>query len=363
MQGAGPQIVEQPMPHARAASAANVPFLAADVGGTHARIGLIQPAASAADHAGRLRVLHYRTFACADYADLHDILREFIAELDGPVARHACLACAGLVRGDELINANLPWRVSISRLRSELRLDRVVLVNDFKAVAYAAHFQGVAPSSLVAGSGTIDPAQPRLVVGPGTGLGAAVLIPGKTRPGILATEGGHAALSARTELELDILRRLGGGARHVPNEQVFSGPGLLTLYRTLCALRAVQAQFESPARITAAALARSDALAVETVDIFCAWFGSLIGDLVMTLGAYGGVYLAGGVLPQILPLLRESDFAARLSDKGALRDVLERVPVHLIDHGQLGVTGAAHWFLDHESEETKSEKQVHGEPK
>jgi len=354
MQGAGPQIVDQPMLHARAASTANAPFLAADVGGTHARIGLIQPTPGPAGRGAKLSVLHYRKFACADYANLHDILREFTDSVDGPVARHACIACAGLLRGDDLINANLPWRVSISRLRSELQLERVILVNDFKAVAYAAHFQGVAQSSLIAGSGAIDPTQPRLVVGPGTGLGAAVLIPGETRPGILATEGGHAALAARSELELEILRHLGHGSRHVPNEQIFSGPGLLTLYRTLCVLRAAHVQFESPARITAAALARSDAIAVEAVDIFCAWFGSLIGDLIMTLGAYGGVYLAGGVLPQILPLLRESEFAARLGDKGALREVLERVPVHLIDHGQLGVTGAAHWFLDHEYEEIKS---------
>lgn len=348
MQGASPQSIDQPSRQVSAAPAAHAPFLAADVGGTHARVGLIQPSADSADGAS-LSVLQYRKFACADYKDLHDILREFTNTMHGPVATRACIACAGLVNGDDLINANLPWRVSISRLRDELGLDRVVLVNDFTAVAYAAHFQGIADSILIAGHGAIDPALPRLVVGPGTGLGAAALIPGGKRPGILATEGGHAALAARTELELEVLHRLGNGHAHVPNEQVFSGPGLFALYRTLCELRAVHAQFESPTQITAAALARSDALALETVEIFCTWFGSLVGDLIMLLGAYGGVYLAGGVLPQIAPLLRASGFAARMADKGALRTVLERVPVHLIDHGQLGVTGAAHWFLDHES--------------
>jgi glucokinase len=345
MQGASSQFVDQSSRQMPAAPAAPTPFLAADVGGTHARVGLVQAAANGTD----LSVLQYRKFACANYKDLHDILREFANTLGGRIAGHACIACAGLVSGDDLINANLPWRVSISRLRDELGLDRVVLVNDFTAVAYAAHFQGVADSTLVAGRGAIDTTLPRLVVGPGTGLGAAVLIPGNERPGILPTEGGHAALAARTELEREILRRLGHGSAHVPNEQVFSGPGLFALYRSLCELRAVHAQFESPAQVTAAALARSDAHAVETVELFCAWFGSLIGDLVMLLGAYGGVYLAGGVLPQIAPLLRASGFAARMADKGTLQTVLERVPVHLIDHGQLGVTGAAHWFLDHES--------------
>jgi glucokinase len=354
MQGASPQFVDQPLQHARIAPAARAPFIAADVGGTHARIGLIQPL-SEATGSERLRVLHYRKFACADYASLHDILREFADAVGGPATARACIACAGLLRGDELINANLPWRVSISRLRHALELERVVLVNDFKAVAYAAHFQGVTESTLIAGSGEVDVAQPRLVVGPGTGLGAAVLIPGKGQPNILATEGGHAALAARTELELEIVRYLGKGSVHVPNEQIFSGPGLLTLYRALCSLRSTAVRFESPAQITAAALAQNDAIAAETVAVFCAWFGSLIGDLVMLLGAYGGVYLAGGVLPQISALLRNSGFAARLRDKGALNEVLERVPVHLIDHGQLGVIGAAHWFLDNEYEEKKAE--------
>ena len=347
MRSASPQFVDPSPRQTAAAPAAPGPFIAADVGGTHARVGLIQPTADSGSGAN-LDILQYRKFNCADYTDLHDILREFADGVGGRIATHACIACAGLVSGDDLINANLPWRVSISRLREELGLDRVVLVNDFTAVAYAAHFQCVTNSTLIAGRGAINPALPRLVVGPGTGLGAAALIPGGARPGILATEGGHAALAARTDLEFEIVRRLGHGSIHVPNEQVFSGPGLFALYRTLGELRAMHAQFESPAQVTAAALARSDALAIETVELFCAWFGSLIGDLVMLLGAYGGVYLAGGVLPRIAPLLRASGFARRLSDKGALHEVLARVPVHLIDHGQLGVTGAAHWFLDHE---------------
>ena len=350
MQGASPQFVDQPLQHTHSVPAAHAPFLAADVGGTHARIGLVRPS-SDSKSGERLSILHYRKFACADYTHLHDILREFTAAAGGPSAVQACIACAGLLRGDELINANLPWRVSLSRLRDSLKLDRVVLINDFKAVAYAAHFHGVTESTLIAGGGEIDTSLPRLVVGPGTGLGTAVLIPGKGQPSILATEGGHAALAARSELELEILRHLGRGSMHVPSEQIFSGPGLLALYRALCTLRAARAAFESPAQITAAALAQNDALAVEAVDVFCAWFGSLIGDLIMLLGAYGGVYLAGGVLPQIAPLLRTSGFAGRLSDKGVLRDVLARVPVHLIDHGQLGVIGAAHWFLDNEYEE------------
>jgi glucokinase len=342
----------------RARSALHAPFLAADVGGTHARLGLVQLEAGASGAGNTLTVLHYGKFACANYACLADILREFLHGIDAPPVAQACIACAGYALGDNLLNANLPWPVSISAIRRDLGFERVALVNDFQAVAYATHFYGAENSLMIGGDAASGGNQPRLVVGPGTGLGAAVLIPGEPRPSILATEAGHAALSPRTALELQIVRRLGNGIAHVPNEQVLSGPGLVTLYRVLCEIRASAVRFDTPAQITAAALAASDAVAGECVDVFCAWLGSLVGDLVLLFGAHGGVYLAGGVLPQIVPLLKRSAFSERLCNKGALREVLERVPVRLIDHGQLGVTGAAHWFLDNEYEAERSRHSV-----
>ncbi|MBS0591373.1 MAG: glucokinase [Proteobacteria bacterium] len=347
MHGASPQLIDSSSQRTHTVSATDDAFLAADVGGTHARIGLVRRI-DGGNGGGRIRITQYRKFACADYANLHDILREFAQTQDGPAAKAACIACAGLQLGDHLVNANLPWRVSLPHLRKELGFERISLVNDFKAIAYAAHFHSVTQSTHLSGNDAIDASQPRLVIGPGTGLGAAALIPGNDRPYILATEGGHAALAPHSELEVEILRHLGAGTKHVPNERVFSGPGLLALYQTLCTLRAAPDPLHSPTQISAAALAGNDALAAETVALFCGWFGSLIGDLVMMLGAYGGVYLAGGVLPQIASLLKASNFAARMRDKGPMREAIERVPVYLIDHGQLGVAGAAHWFLDHE---------------
>lgn len=348
MQGVSQHSVDTHPLRSNADAALTAPFLAADVGGTHARIGLIQSKASSS-HGGddRLQVIGYRKYVCASYPNLSAILREFLRETGArPVA--ACIACAGYALGDNLINANLPWGVSISSLRRDLGLEHVALINDFKAIAYATHFHSLTDSTPISGAGPDEPGQPQLVVGPGTGLGAAVLFPGTPRPRILTSEAGHAAIAPRTALELQIVRRLGKGVAHVPNEQILSGPGLVTLYRVLCEIRAVQPRFESPVQITAAALSADDALAEETVACFCAWLGSMVGDLTVLFGAYGGVSLAGGFLPQILPLLQRSDFAARFSDKGTLREVLERVPVRLIEHGQLGVAGAAHWYLDNE---------------
>jgi len=346
MHDASPLSVESYGARDNALSATNAAFLAADVGGTHARIGLIQPRTdSAVANDEPLRILDYRKYACASHASLSEILLDYLRHSDvRPVG--ACVACAGYALGDDLINANLPWKVSISALRRDLGLERVVLVNDFQAIAYATHFHPLTDAVQIAGSAAIDLTQPRLVVGPGTGLGAAVLMPAQPRPTILGTEAGHAAIAPRTALEMQVVRQLGRGVAHVPNEQVLSGPGLLNLYRAICEIRGVPLRFDTPVQVTAAALDGSDEIAAECVACFCAWLGGLVGDLVVLFGAYGGVSLAGGFLPQILPLLQRSEFSQRFQDKGALRTALERVPVHVIEHGQLGVSGAAHWFMD-----------------
>jgi len=344
MHDASPLSVDPYASRKGAPAASRGSFLAADVGGTHARIGLVQTR-SAAANGETLQIAGYRKYACADYPSLSAVLLDFLRGSDTrPTA--ACIACAGHALGDTLINANLPWKVSISSLQNDLGLDRVALVNDFQAIAYATHFHSLVDAVQVAGQGDIDVSQPRLVVGPGTGLGAAVLMPGLPQPGILGTEAGHAALAPRTFLELQIVRQLGGGITHVPNEQILSGPGLLTLYRVLCDIRSTPVRFTTPVQVTAAALDGSDVIATECIDTFCAWLGGFVGDLVALYGAYGGVSLAGGFLPQILPLLQRSGFAERFCDKGTLRELLERTPVHVIEHGQLGVSGAAHWYLD-----------------
>ncbi len=354
-----PQISPQATSTLRARrAAAQEVLLAADIGGTHARIGLIR--ADAAQGRDRsLTTLAHRKYRCADYPTLEAILQDFLRGADAAPGA-ACIACAGYVLGDTLVNANLPWSVSVSAVTRALGIEHVRVVNDFQALAYAAHFATLSDSIHIAGDTALDPSHVRLALGPGTGLGAAALLPGSARPTILATEAGHAALAPRTALESEVLRHLRRNGEHVPNERVLSGPGLLQLYLALCAIRNVSPTFDTPAQVTQAALDASDALAVETLDVFCAWLGSLVGDLVMLLGAFGGVILAGGVLPQIAQLLQRSAFAARLADKGAMRDVLARVPVRLIEHGQLGVTGAARWYFDHELNDIDLELKAGG---
>ncbi len=348
----GTVTVDRPVPGDRtlSASGSSPPFLAADVGGTHARIGLV------VDNPGGphpVSVLHYHRYGCADWSSLTEMLRDFVKHLAGtPHAalqgkiQHCAVACAGYVLDDAIVNENLPWPVSIRDIRDGLGIRQLAVINDFEAVAYATQFLGAdeTRSIIETSQGTV--AGPVLVMGPGTGLGSAVLLPGKPRAQVLATEAGQISLAPGNEREIEILRLLRRDRAHVPFEDALSGPGLLKLYRALCELRKSPARLLTPAEITGAALAGSDAAAVEALEVFCGLLGSFVGDLVLLYGARGGVYLAGGILPQIQTFLLASTFAARYFNKGVMRAYLQQVPVRLIEHGQLGVIGAAGWFLD-----------------
>ncbi|MGV8960787.1 MAG: glucokinase family protein [Stenotrophomonas sp.] len=326
---------------ALAPGASDQPFLAADVGGTHVRIGLVSPGIGPSEP---ITLLAYREYRCADHPSLGAILAEFRQQ--APAVRDCVIASAGYPLADgTVITANLPWPLSPPRIRNELGFDAVYLINDFEAVAHAAAHIDASQVLQLSGPATA-PRGPTLVVGPGTGLGAAVWIPVGKRSVVLATEAGQAALTTATELEMTVLRQLLQGRSHVPTEQALSGPGLLNLYTALCAVRGQMPQHASPDAVSAAACAGSDALAVETLQLFCGLLGSTVGDMALLYGIQGGIYLAGGILPKISEFLLHSSFVERFLDKGPMRKALERLPVKLVEHGQLGVIGAASWYLE-----------------
>ncbi|TAN08006.1 MAG: glucokinase [Rhodanobacteraceae bacterium] len=318
------------------------PFLAADVGGTHARVALVRAVSGGARG---FEVLAYRKFACVDFPGLPELLKAFVDSDATLPVRRCVIACAGQVIDDTIINDNLAWRVRLSQLRETLAFDDVALLNDFEALGYALDDVRAADSVLLCGPDERGDGA-ALVVGPGTGLGAAVRLSSPDGPRVLATEAGQMDFAPGTVREREVLAYLGQDDGYVPYERILSGPGLLTLYSTLCALRGQAPRLASPEAVTAAACAGSDAEAVETVDLFCAALGGFVGNLAMAFMADGGVYLAGGVLPEIRTLLQHSHFAQRFLSKGGMRKFLQRVPVRLIEHGRHGVLGAAHWYLD-----------------
>ena len=324
-------------------------FIAADVGGTHARLGTVRAGGEAGGlRGGTLQVANYRRYACAAYPSLAGILAEYIGTLDADSQiSQVVIGLPGYALDGVVINTNLPWPVSIAQMREELALDAIELVNDFEAVAHAVPRIDPAETVVVAAGSGETLRKPVIVVGPGTGLGAALRIPHGSRDLVLATEAGQAAFAPTTDLEIEILRVLRRKNSHVSVEHLLSGPGLMNLYAALCALRGEAPSLHAPVEISDAALRAGDSAAAQALHAFCGLMGSIVGDLVLTTGAQGGVYLAGGILPQIRDFLLKSGFTARFLDKGAMRTVLERVPVRLIEHGQLGVIGAASWHLDH----------------
>lgn len=319
------------------------PFLAADIGGTHARIGLVRDLGR-----GRpVEIVAYRRYICAKWPSLLALMQDFTTQLPPGTSISRCaLASAGYVLGDAVINDNLPWAVSIDGLRSGLGIDQVEVINDFEAVAWATQFLAKADTLPVIDTDTVPATGPVLVMGPGTGLGCAVLMRGQPQVTVLATEAGQIALAPGNEREIEILRVLRRERSHVAFEHALSGPGLLNLYRAVCSLREQVPTLTLPTAVSASAMAGSDAAAVEALALFCGLLGSFVGDLAMLYGASGGVFLAGGILPQIHASLMTSTFTERFFNKGVMRSFLQQVPVRLMDHGQHGVIGAAGLFLD-----------------
>ena len=320
--------------------ASDAPLIAADVGGTHARIALVGPAVD-----GAFAIPHYEKYACAEFPSLAAIIGTFRDTLPHATVDRVALAIAGYVIDDAVINVSLPWTVSISGLRSALGVRELAIVNDFEAAAHAIGHIDATHAALLSGPAEMADG-PVLLVGPGTGLGAAVRIPNAQHVLVLATEAGQATLAPDTDLEFELLRELRRRGSRVLIEDVLSGTGLANLHAALRSLRGAPVSTLTPAQISAAALARSDRFAEETVEVFCGWLGSVLGDLALLYGATGGIYLAGGVLPQMKPLLLQSRFVERFIDKGAMREVLARTPVRLIEHAQLGVIGAASWYFN-----------------
>lgn len=312
--------------------------LAADVGGTHARIGLLRTRSNAQSP---ISVLAWQVYACAQWPGLGEILEDFLGRHASERSRIArcALAVAGYVRDDMLVAENLRWPVRIAELRTRLRLDRLDIVNDFEALACATRFLSARDSTaVIEAQGSPGPT---VVVGPGTGLGCAVLLPRGSATIVMPSEAGHVALAPGNDREIEVLRRLGRDRDYVHTGHVLSGPGLANLYRALAEIEGATPVHTEPARISAAAVHDDDPLAREALAMFCAMLGSFAGDLAIIFKASAGVYLAGGILPAIRNFLQTSEFRARFLNKGLMRPFLAGVPVRLIEHGQLGVIGAA----------------------
>lgn len=317
------------------------PNLVADIGGTNARFALVEPTDD-----GRLRFDQIRILNAREYATFEAALQAYLDGLNGIRPRAMCVAIAGPVLGDEVRMTNLSWNFSCGDIAKAFGVDHFLAINDFAAVAAAC--AKLEPEHLVTiKPGTANPSANRAVFGPGTGLGVANLVHYRGRWLANPSEGGHVNLAPTNAFEADVIKAAMATHGHVSAETIISGPGFVNLYQAICQVRGARPEQLKPADITARALAGGDPLCVETMDTFCALAGSFAGNLALTYGAQGGVYIAGGVLPRFAEYLKASAFAERFRDKGIMSHYVESIPVHLIVHTETAFLGAAATLEQH----------------
>jgi glucokinase len=311
--------------------------LIADIGGTNARFALLQ-GVTARDEL---------VLPCDEYPRLVDAIEHYLktvgANSVGRRPVQGAIAIAGPITGDHIRMTNHVWEFSAAATRRELRFERLIFLNDFTALAHSLRHLPVAELEPI-GAGRAVANAPIAVLGPGTGLGVSGLIPAGEHWIPLQGEGGHVTLSVMTEREIAVLAQLHTRFSHVSAERVLSGPGLLNLYQALCVLDNVVPTLTEPADITRRALDGSCRVSMEAVSMFCALLGTLSGNLVLTLGAVGGLYLGGGVISRFGRLFAASHFRDRFEDKGRYADYLGAVPVYLIHTPLPAFIGLAHSF-------------------
>ncbi len=307
--------------------------LVADVGGTNTRLALYD------ENRAEFRALS--RYTNADYSSLESVLAHWMDTLAETAPSRACIAAAAPPDSDRVSMTNIGWSFSRSELAARFGLREVAWLNDFQANAWSLPFLGEDDLALVHDA-SARPRQTLATVGPGTGLGGGTLQWLGDTAFATACEPGHAGLSPETALELEIFRTLLPREGGVYAEWLVSGIGLTRLCAAIAEIHAAPCPELTPQAISARAIAGEDELCGLALGTFCALLGSACGDFVLSTGAYGGLYIAGGIVPQMVPFLRESDFLARFQNKGTMAEHLTRVPVHIITAEHPGLLGAAH---------------------
>lgn len=305
--------------------------LVGDIGGTNARFALWRD-----DHLEAVQVL-----ATADFSGPEQAIMAYLQAQGLPPGAigSVCLACAGPVGGDLFRFTNNHWSIDRAAFCQRLQVDELLLINDFSAMALGMT-RLTEREQVVVCEGQAQVERPVLVIGAGTGLGVGTLLEqADGRWLVLPGEGGHVDLPVGSPREAELWQILHRQLGHVRAEDVLSGNGLLVLYRAICELDGQRQQHRTPAEITAAGLA-GEPVAAEVLEQFSCWLGRVAGNNVLTLGARGGVYIVGGVVPRFAERFLASGFAASFRDKGCMSHYLDGIPVWLVMAEYPGLTGA-----------------------
>jgi len=312
---------------------ATVINLVADIGGTNIRVGFL------ADNQTEIKQL--TVFQCNEYQSLAEVLHTYIEQQNLTNSEiNACLAIACPVEKDLISMTNLPWEFSQKALKKQLNFNRLYLINDYTAIAHAVPLL-TEQQKVQIGSGQAISDKPIAICGPGTGLGVANVVFSQAQAVCLGGEGGHVDFAPTDAIEIKILEFLLTKYQHVSYEQLLSGLGLEQIYQALSTINGTVANDLTAKDISDNAIAKNCATCEQALDQFCKILGSFAGNLALTIASFGGVYIAGGIVPRFIQYFENSEFRARFEAKGRFNDFNRRIPTFVITESQPGILGAS----------------------
>lgn len=305
--------------------------LVADIGGTNIRLAIADLAT--------LNIDRVQTYRCADFDNIDDAIQQYLSFLDFDV-HYACIDVACPVLGDKVDLTNNHWCFSQKKLAAQFGFEKLIVINDFTAIAMSVP-QLPADAKEQIGGNEPQVNKPIAIYGAGTGLGVAHLVnvAGKWVP--LGGEGGHVDFTPTDDEQIAILKELKKKYPTVSAEQLLSGLGLVQIYQSLCAIHEVEEQNYQPADISNHAIDGTDPMAEKTLAVFCRILGTFGGNLALTMATFGGVYIAGGIVPRFIEYLKTSDFRSKFEAKGRFEPFVSAIPVYVVTEAQPGLIGCA----------------------
>jgi len=308
--------------------------LVADIGGTNIRLAITD----------NNNINNIITYQCANFPSLNEVIQHYLAEkqLTG-ASIDACLAIACPVDTDLISMTNLPWKFSQKSLKQELKLNSLTLINDYTAIAMAIPLLNDKQKVKI-GRGDVVEKQPISVCGPGTGLGVANLVNIDNRWHCLGGEGGHVDFAPVDDIDIKIIQHLKTIKNRVSYEQLLSGYGLEQIYQALLVINNSPDDYSDKLTakdISTRALNNTCPICEQALSQFCKVLGSFAGNLALTTGSLGGVYIAGGIVPRFVDYVNKSEFRSRFETKGRMSHLNKRTPTYIITEEQPGLIGAA----------------------
>lgn len=308
-----------------------------DVGGTNCRFALAET-----NSLGTIELHHTQIYPVSSFDSFYDAMAVYVDNIDETPER-AAFAFAGPKFDDSIKMTNANWIVSETELKTRFNLDNALLINDFVAMANGARLIPDDSFQIIRG-GKFNYSQPVAVCGPGTGLGLALIVPGD-RVRVISTEGGHRAFAPTSDVEQSLYSHLRKSMDYVSWETVLCGRGLYRIYLALCDIHGEKPLCTKQEEIVAAGEANPNSIARKTVRLFNALLGSFCADTALSLGASGGVVIAGGVSRYVAPYFSESDFETQFKNRGHGSWYVENIPVHLMLAKYVALYGAADLLL------------------